>query len=93
MAKFSLKQKIRSWLFEDESDRPEVIRADSDHQVSLDSNPIRLHIYPASGGTIVETRTYDPIKDRSNTNLYVINDSSEIGEELAKIITMTSLSR
>ena len=60
---------------------------------SFDAEPIRLSIYSASGGMIVETRTYDRQKDRQNTQLYIINDTEQMGEELNKIITMVSLGR
>ena len=54
---------------------------------------MRMHVYPASGGTVIETRTYDSIKDRHNTNLYVIHSDADMGEEIAKIITFTSIGR
>jgi hypothetical protein len=60
---------------------------------SFDAEPIRLSIYSASGGMIVETKTYDRQKDRQNTQLYIINDTEQMGEELNKIITMVSLGR
>jgi hypothetical protein len=42
---------------------------------------------------IVETKTYDRQKDRQNTQLYIINDTEQMGEELNKIITLVSLGR
>ena len=60
---------------------------------SFDAEPIRLSIYSASGGMIVETKTYDRQKDRQNTQLYIINDTEQMGEELNKIITLVSLGR
>jgi hypothetical protein len=60
---------------------------------SFDAEPIRLSIYSASGGMIVDTKTYDRQKDRQNTQLYIINDTEQMGEELNKIITMVSLGR
>lgn len=93
MLGFNFRQRIRNWLMGDEQEQ--VIRHESlsvDHH-SLDSNSIRLHVYPANGGTVIETRTYDPVKDRNHTGLYVIHSEADMGEEIAKIITMTSLSR
>ena len=60
---------------------------------TLDTEPIRMNIYSASGGMIIETKTYDPQKDRHNTQLYIVNDTEHIGDELSKIITMVSLGR
>ena len=59
----------------------------------MSSDPIRMNIYSASGGYVIETKTYDRQKDRSNANLYIIKDDTDLGEELSKIITMTALSR
>jgi len=50
-------------------------------------------VYNATGGKVIETRTYDPRTDRNNSNLYVITDKEELGEELAQIITKESLCR
>ena len=60
---------------------------------TFDAEPIRLSIYSASGGMIAETKTYDRQKDRQNTQLYIVNDTEQMGEELNKIITMVSLGR
>lgn len=49
---------------------------------------IRMSIIPAMGGTAVEFTTYDERKDRTDEHLYVIDDSKELGEEIAKIITV-----
>jgi len=59
----------------------------------LGDEPIRLSIYNASGGFVIETRTYDSKKDQSKTNLYIVTDTEKMGEELSKIITLTSLTR
>jgi len=60
---------------------------------ALGTEPLRLNIYNASGGFIVETRTYNSQKDQTITNLYIVNNSELLGEEISKIITLTSLSR
>lgn len=52
---------------------------------------IRLGIYHASGGRIVETSRYDHTKDKHHTNLYVITSEQDFGKELDKILTMESL--
>jgi hypothetical protein len=59
----------------------------------LDTEPLRLNIYSASGGMIIETKTYDSQKDRQTIQLYIVSDTEQLGEELSKIITMVSLGR
>lgn len=57
------------------------------------SNGMHFTVYNATGGKVIETRTYDPRTDRSNTSLYVITDKEDLGEELGQIITKESLCR
>ena len=57
----------------------------------LSSDPMRLSIYRANGGTIVETRVYDRQKDRSFNQLHIVSHDDDLGHSLAKIITMESL--
>ena len=57
----------------------------------LDGNPLRLNVYRASGGTIVETSQYDQIKDRNFNQLHIVTHDQDLGQSLAKIITMESL--
>ena len=58
---------------------------------SLSTEPLRLSIYRANGGTIVETRVYDRQKDRSQNQLHIVSHDDDLGHSLAKIITMESL--
>jgi hypothetical protein len=58
---------------------------------SLGTDPMRLSIYRANGGTVVETRTYDRHKDRNQTQLHIVSHDEDLGRSLAKIITMESL--
>lgn len=93
---------LRNWINEDEDGGANLVKrkrnsvslvsaANSDSD--LGSNPIRLFIYPANGGFVVETRVYDEKRDRYNNNLYLITDHEQMGEELSKIVTMMSLAR
>jgi hypothetical protein len=54
----------------------------------LSSNGLNLTIYKADGGTIVEFRHYDPVKDRNNNSLHVIRDDVDFSQRLSEIITM-----
>lgn len=87
-----LKNRLRSWANSSE------VMVDRKHRgvistndETLSSEPLRLSIYRANGGTIVETRVYDRQKDRSQNQLYIIGHDDDLGHSLAKIITMESL--
>jgi len=58
---------------------------------TLSTEPLRLSIYRANGGTIVETRVYDRQKDRSQNQLHIVSHDDDLGHSIAKIITMESL--
>ena len=90
--KLTFKQRIRKWLMDDtdEHDYGNAISVDSDGP-NIQSQEFRLNVYSASGGTIVETTKYDRQKDEHKHSLHVVTDDKELGEELAKIITMESL--
>ena len=64
----------------------------------VDSVPTRFStqgftftIYPAIGGTVVEYRTYNASKDRSDSKLHAIPTDSNLGEEITKIVTYECL--
>jgi hypothetical protein len=52
---------------------------------------IQFTVYSANGGRVVETRRYDKKTDRNTNGLYVINNDSDFGKEIDKIITMEAL--
>ena len=58
---------------------------------SLHSDGMKFQLYKASGGYVIETRSYDRIKDRNNTKMYVITEDQDLGEQIGKIITMEAL--
>jgi hypothetical protein len=88
--KLTFKQRIRNWLMNDDHDYSQDIAID-ESRPDLHSQGFRLNIYGASGGTIVETTKYDQKKDENRHSLYVVTEDKDLGEELAKIITMESL--
>ena len=89
--KLTFKQRIRNWLMkDDENYSNQLISVDSEGP-NIQSQGFRLNVYSASGGTIVETTKYDRQKDDHKHSLHVVTDDKELGEELAKIITMESL--
>ena len=90
--KLTFKQKIRNWLLNDNTEK-ELVYADDCESIGIDlhSHSFRLQVYGASGGTIVETTKYDRKSDENRHSLHVITEDKDLGEELAKIITMESL--
>ena len=87
--KLSLREKIRNWLLKD--DERELVYAEDCDGPEIQSQGFRLNIYGASGGTIVETTKYDRKQDENRHSLHVVTEDKNLGEELAKIITMEQL--
>ena len=88
--KLSIRERIRNWLLKDNDDA-ELVYAEDCEGPDLDSNSFRLKIYGASGGTIIETTKYDQKKDENRHSLHVVTEDKDLGQELAKIITMEQL--
>ena len=90
--KMTLKEQFLNWLFEEKAEADDY----SNHSVSVDesklhSEGMRLQIYSASGGFVIETRKYDRRKDENITSMYVITEEMDLGNEIGKILTMESL--
>ena len=88
--KLTFRQRIRNWLMREEieEDVPQLVEADR-----LSSEGMRLQIYKASGGYVVETRHYDNQKDRHYNNIHIITDNDDLGDSLGKIVMMEALKR
>lgn len=91
--KLTIKQRIRNWLMDDSADYSTVgVAIDQDcESQDLNSQSFRLQVYGASGGTIIETTKYDRKNDENRHSLYVVTEDKDLGQELAKIITMEQL--
>lgn len=88
--KLTIKQRIRNWLMND--DQPDECYAIEDSNgPDLNSQSFRLSVYGASGGTIIETTKYDRKSDENRHSLHIVAEDKDLGEELAKIITMEQL--
>ena len=87
--KMSIKQRIRNWLMSGNDDAEECYAVEDG--VDLSSNSFRLNIYGASGGTIIETTKYDRKTDENRHSLHIVTEDKDLGQELAKIITMEQL--
>ena len=83
-----LKRRLRNWI----NDDSDVIVTLDDYQVDrVDAHGFRLKVYKANGGTIVETSSYNIRKDHTNSGLYIILDTQDLGTEIGKIITIEGL--
>ena len=89
--KMTLKQRIRNWLMNENDDAEECFTVEDSNGIDLSSKSFRLNIYGASGGTIIETTKYDRKTDENRHSLYVVTEDKDLGQELAKIITMEQL--
>jgi len=87
--KLSLKQRFRNWLNSDEYDQDTVVVSED----KLSSEGMRLQVYRASGGYVVETRSYDHHKDRNINSIHVITEEQDLGDALGKIVMMEALKR
>ncbi len=87
--KLSLKQRLRNWLMDsNEVEADHGIYVEEDR---LQSDGIRLQIYKASGGYVVETRGYDRKTDRNKQSMHVITDDQDLGDALGKIVMIEAL--
>jgi len=65
---------------------------DSDSGLEL-HDPITLRVQAVQGGTLVETRWYDPKTDNNNRKLHIVKDEENLAEAIGKIVTMELLKR
>jgi len=59
----------------------------------LNSDGMSFKIHRASGGMIVEHNHYDRKTDENHNSIHIITDDQDLGEQLAKIITIEMLRR
>jgi hypothetical protein len=83
-----IKRRLRNWI-NDDSDM--LVTLDDYSVDRIDAHGFRLKVYKANGGTIVETSSYNVRKDHTNSGLYVILDTQDLGTEIGKIITIEGL--
>jgi hypothetical protein len=57
------------------------------------SRGMNFTVFNAAGGKVIQISTYNQRTDQMVTNLHVIMDNEDLGEELALIITKESLTR
>jgi hypothetical protein len=83
-----IKKRLRNWV----NNNDDLIQLDDYHHSDrIDAHGFQLKVYKANGGTIVETSSYNIRKDHTNSGLYVILDTQDLGTEIGKIITIEGL--
>ena len=60
---------------------------DIDSSIEL-PDPITFRVQAVTGGTLVETRWYDPKNDEPVRKLHIVNDNENLAEAIGKIVTM-----
>ena len=60
---------------------------DIDSSIEL-PDPITFRVQAITGGTLVETRWYDPKNDEPIRKLHIVNDNENLAESIGKIVTM-----
>ena len=90
LMKLSLKQRLRNWIL-DSDDIPDMSQDICVQEEKLSSQGMRMQIYKASGGFVVETRSYDTHRDRNLTSMHVITEDQDLGDALGKIVMMEAL--
>ena len=57
------------------------------------NNPIMFRVQAVSGGTLIETRWYDPKKDENERKLHIVTGEENLAEAIGRIVTMELLKR
>ena len=86
--KLTFKQKLRQWLFDEKEEYAQDITIE---ESKFNSEGMRLQVYRASGGFVIETRHYNRRKDENMNAMFVITEDQDLGAEIGKIITMETL--
>lgn len=94
MRKYRFRRWLRNWLSNFDADAPEpctkaglpVTRSIGDHRDAM-----HFQVCRATGGYIVEFNTYDRKRDEHNRHLHIITDEQDLGDSIAKIVTLEML--
>ena len=61
--------------------------SDDDMSIEL-PDPISFKVQAVAGGTLVETRWYDPKNDEPIRKLHIVKNNENLAEAIGKIVTM-----
>ena len=65
---------------------------DIDSTIEL-PDPITFRVQAITGGTLVETRWYDPKQDENERKLHIVTGEENLAEAIGRIVTMELLKR
>ena len=68
--------------------RYDVVSIDDIDSVIELPDPITFRVQAITGGTLVETRWYDPKNDEPIRKLHIVNDNENLAEAIGRIVTM-----
>ena len=91
-----IKGKLYNWVNNSTPapDRKYLSTRKSNHSsAEFNSDPLRLNIYFASGGTIVESCMFDRKTDHTQSSLHIVGSDENLGESIAHIITLELLKK
>ncbi len=93
--RWAVENETKTRDYEQDSPMPSSVGSSKSSAIRLGdgSSGLNLVVYSATGGKVVEVKSYDIRNDRWNANMYVITDKEDLGEELGQIITKESLCR
>jgi hypothetical protein len=93
-----LKSWILKWLNDShenhsiiEKDAIQPLRVKEPHFEHRQDKTVNFKLLFATGGKIIQTQRYDSVRQDYDSNLYIITEDQNLGEELEKIITVEVL--
>lgn len=88
-----IRTKLHNFIFPSNQglEKAERIVSSSEELGYQDDHSIRFQVSPARGGIILSMRKYDHHKDQNYFSNYVIPDTQDAAEEIAKIVSMELL--
>jgi succinylglutamate desuccinylase len=69
----------------------QLSRATVSERIGDQRDSMNFQIHSATGGYILEFSSYDKRRDEWDKNLHIIRDDEDLGEGIAKIITIEML--
>lgn len=83
-----MKRKLRTWALRDEQDVP-LLTVHAREEIEIEG--LRFNVMKATGGLILQLRSYDRKSDRNNYNTYIITDDEPIAERVGQIVALEIL--
>jgi len=86
-----LKKIVVKWVRDDWYNSQTVAQDVAVSARSVDVEGMSFNVMPATGGTVVQIRSYDRRTDRNNHITHVIPDGEDISERIGQIVSMELL--